>query len=539
MSALDLGGLSRAELERMLARLGPVATFGWHSQQEAALRAATDIIAVIGGNQSGKSKVGEGIVSRLVRREGPIYQRLKDPGGRPLTIWVCPQTFEKYSSLWERRLLDGVFRGLDYEYSRTPHPCFRWRDEHGGGELWGKAQEQGFLSFESNVVDLVLFDEEPEDVRVYNSAKTRLTTTNGVIVLTYTPLLGMSWTYHALYVPCVKPRLRVADRVWRLDHRMTVVNMGMADNPEAVAGGGVARLRADPSMSEAEKAARLYGTYGYTEGLLIKGFATLNADLDGPYLLDRLPAGVPLDWLLTADPNKRHGALLSAWDPYGNRYYVGEHYAENLPDSQHAAGYHRLLRRWKLDPLDVPVVADPGGAGAQAILNLAECGFFASPVQKDPGSVSASIKRLRRAAWVDPRHPHPTRKGADGRPALGAPRAYFLRHDPATGRGLHSEWTDGGVDYRESRLMWELRQYRQKPDAAPDTPIKCYDDVVDCARYAELTRVAEPLAPPDDVTKKERARLDEVSRREAEQFDSLAQRWEKLYQQDQQARPRD
>lgn len=236
-----------------------------------------------------------------------------------------------------------------------------------------------------------------------------------------------------------------------------------------------------------------------------------------PYLIPRLPADRPFSWILTVDPNKRHGGLLTAIDHEENRFYVAEHYAENLPDSQHADAYLRMLAAFKLRPnRDVAVFADPGGAGAQAIINLAEVGLFCTPVPKDAGSVKASIERVRRAAWIDPGHTHPLTG------AQGAPHCYFLA-------SLRSRWTLDGVEYDESRLMWELRQYRQKGTTtggvapAPDTPVKEYDDLVDCMRYVELVRPFAPKAE-DTTALRERAKLDSLSRKASDEFDELAKR---------------
>ena len=446
--------------------------------------------------------------SRLIRREGPIYRRLRKPEGRPLTLWVAPQTDEKAKSLWEPRLLKA-FRGLDVRYVASPHRMFQWNDEHGGGTLWIKSQEQGFMSFESDDVDFVLFDEEPDDRRVYASAKTRLATTNGVIALTFTPLNGMTWTYDELYVPVAeKDQYHIGDRVWRRGHEVTVVVMGMADNPEAVAGGGVARMQADPSMSPAEKAARLYGKYGFTEGLLFPMWADLKNDSRSEYLLDRLPKDRGYIWYLTADPNKRHAALLTAIDHDDNHYICSEHYAENLPDSVHAEAYRTMLAEHKVRLDDVQCFADPGGAGSQAIINLAEVGIFASPVPKDPGSVAASIKRLRRLAHRDKDHLHPVTGESP------APRIYFLR-------SLSSRWTSGGQHYDESRLLWEVRQYRQKPRGAPDAPIKRFDDAADCLRYVMLAHAEGGDDIRMDANAIARAKLDPLSRKEAETFDKM------------------
>jgi hypothetical protein len=154
----------------------------------------------------------------------------------------------------------------------------------------------------------------------------------------------------------------------------------------------------------------------------------------------------------------------------------------------------------------VPFFADPGGAGAQAIVNLAECGVFAQAVPKDAGSVSASIKSVRRLAYVDPTHTHPL----TGK--LGAPRCYFLT-------SLRSEWLEGGIQHAESRLMWEMRQYRQKDGAPPDTPIKEKDHLVDDARYGRLVRPIAPNVPAKPDT--ELAKLDQLSRMEVERFEKV------------------
>jgi len=512
------------EITRAIDRFGPLGSFDWHIQQQFALASATNVVVVIGGNQSGKTTVAAGIVSRLVRREGPVYRRLRNADRRPLKIWVSPQTFEKYKSNWERRLRDEVFAGMDVThrvevgYTQTPQPVWRWDDEFAkGNEVWAKSQDQGFMAFESDIVDLIVFDEEPADRRLYTSAQQRLATTNGVIVFAYTPLRGLNWSYSAFYAPVVRPEYRVADRVYRRGNAITVIQMGMADNPASVAGGGVARIQNDPAISEAEKRTRLYGEYGFTEGLIFPEFAALRADdLDNPYILDGLPPDRPYSWILTCDPNKRHGALLTAIDHEGNRYYVAEHYAEGLPDRLHAASYRRMLSAFglvddggRLAPT-VGVYADPGGAGAQAIINLSDSGIYARPVPKDAGSVKASIELIRRAAWIDPQHRHPV----TGR--MGAPHVYFLR-------SLRSQWRQDGVEYDESRLMWELRQYRQKQNAPPDTPVKEFDDLVDCARYVELVR---PFAPAyvDRSGEEQRARLDAISRRANDEFEELARR---------------
>ena len=76
----------------------------------------------------------------------------------------------------------------------------------------------------------------------------------------------------------------------------------------------------------------------------------------------------------------------------------------------------------------------------------------------------------------------------------------------------------------ESRLFWELRQYRQKPEAAADTPVKRADDAVDCLRYAEIVRMIEPDLLVSDPIKQARKRLDDSSKHEAELYDKMTAR---------------
>ena len=124
-----------APIEDPIEQKGTLASFPWHIQQKFALASATNVVVILGGNRSGKTTAAAGIVSRLVRREGPIYRRLRKPEGRALRVWVSPQLFEKFKSNWEDRLLNEVFDGIEHTYTQSPQPVFRWKDSSGGGEV--------------------------------------------------------------------------------------------------------------------------------------------------------------------------------------------------------------------------------------------------------------------------------------------------------------------------------------------------------------------------------------------------------------------
>lgn len=66
--------------------------------------------------------------------------------------------------------------------------------KHAGGgtsTLLFKAYEQGRQKWQANTIDLVWFDEEPPQ-DVYSEGITRTTATKGSVMMTFTPLLGMS-----------------------------------------------------------------------------------------------------------------------------------------------------------------------------------------------------------------------------------------------------------------------------------------------------------------------------------------------------------
>ena len=69
--------------------------------------------------------------------------------------------------------------------------------------------------------------------------------------------------------------------------------------------------------------------------------------------------------------------------------------------------------------------------------------------------------------------------------------------------------------------MWELRQYRQKENAPPDTPIKELDDCTDCARYLEIVRPFSPVYE-DRAEIDKREQLDPLSRKASDEFEELA-----------------
>lgn len=514
----------------------PADFFPWHDIQLFVLRCfdmvegAVRMLFVAGGNRGGKSKVAMGVVSQVLRRVSGLNKqlmttdkytgeiRVKDDRD-PLTIWIVPPTLEKARLDWIAPQ-DGF--GLRYwigdrllKYRETPDTVFyclppgKTREECLDSEgkvdpekvdkILIKSQDQKLESFESSEVDLIIFDEEVQDFKIWTSCRMRIATTNGCILMAYTPLHGLSWSYKKFWKPLVKDNAarKVEERCFIHDPtgkgeegpaNVVCAQMGSADNPRARA--YAREIELDPGMGEAEKAARLYGEYGFVEGALLPALAGIDILSPLPehevYVVDYLPGmkkrgqrgeyqeaitGGISDWWIVTDPNKSYGATLTARDFNGNLFFVSEHLEYEWPDRMHADAFKQMEASYVTGVLHR--FADPGSAGAQSIVNMADLGLDFSAMPKGAGSVSASIKKLRGKTFIDPKHNHPI----TGKP--GAPRVYFYRPGLLKGGKFQSELAE----------QLSLARQTDNEDAAPDTPHKDSRnklDLFDCARYTAV-----------------------------------------------------
>lgn len=454
---------------------------------------------ILGGTQSGKSTTAKAIVANVLRRESPINDRLEvdtrtgertRDRWRPLTVWVGTPIGEKFRRDWHDPAHGESLRYWlgDLYKDKRESPDLLYYSQN-DDQVIQKSYDQGVLPWESSVVDVVVMDEEPPDVRIVNAALGRLATTNGTLVLAFTPLEGMSWSFHKWYQPCVELGLgqHLGDRYWQffevLDRRIgrsvSIVQMGTADNPKAR--DYDRELETDPTMGEAEKQARRFGRYGFVQGLHfpdLAGFNLLAPNADhAPYVLtedDQLP------WIQTyfliADPNYRHGAALVALDGDGNRFILRSHLQEAWSTRQHAEVFKEWIRNTPRRPR---LYADMGSAGKQAKCDLNDLGLAFSPIVKRPGSIAASIKTIRGWLYKDPKHRHPITGD------YGAPRLYF--HRP----GLVETWEQGGMLVTGSRLVTQLATAKRAthegahPDSLQKTRAESMD-LLDCVRYAAL-----------------------------------------------------
>jgi phage terminase large subunit-like protein len=518
-----LKGAFRHDLDRR-RKDDPAEFFPWHRIQEWVFEAPrlfpnpVRIMLMVGGNRSGKSKLAMGLMSRILRRTSPLNEQLltTDPitgairaksTTDPLRFWIVPPTSEKLREDWINPA-DGM--GIRYwigdrfvQHRKSPDQVFLAAppgvnvyeedgtiDETKCDRLLGKSQDQDLLTFESSEVDIAIFDEEPKDPDIVTSTLMRIATTNGVLIFAFTPLMGLSWSHSLWWKPLIKQgrATKVRDRCWidaPDDEEMggiIAVQMGMADNPRARV--YAKEVMADPTRAESEKAARVYGEYGFVAGALVPNLAGLDVETPNKaheiYVVDELPPHERINrWVLMADPNKSYGAILAAVDNDGNVFTVAEHLEQDWPNRRHSEAFNAMCKKWATGPVEE--MADPGSAGAQSIIDLNDLGHNFEAVKKGQGSVSRSIKQLRGLAWKDPKHVHPITG------ELGAPRIYFYR------KGLVVPRVENNLIISNPRIAEQISSARQREDSPPDTPDKDSVqklDLFDCIRYiADVAQV--------------------------------------------------
>lgn len=124
---------------------------------------------------------------------------------KPPTVWIAGDTSHTVREILQNKLLGPVTnigsgllprRSLLRTTPKRGNPDsiqdFYVRHSSGGVSVATfKSYDQGFASFQGADKDIIWLDEEP-DLNIYTECLTRTMTTNGIVICTFTPLLGLS-----------------------------------------------------------------------------------------------------------------------------------------------------------------------------------------------------------------------------------------------------------------------------------------------------------------------------------------------------------
>lgn len=260
-----------------------------------------------------------------------------------------------------------------------PAGC-KWRNQYGngrakvtlpaGGTIEFLSVDMGRDGFQGAAIDLAFFDEEPGSRPVVNESLMRLVDLNGRILISMTPLKGLTWIYDR-WIANTPADVRV--------HYLHGV-----DNPHIPTDALAKMLR---QYGTHERDARARGEWTTMEGRV---YAEWGRHMHVVPAFD-VPAD---DWTLTGcmDFGTRAPAvfLLLAHDHRTDTVHViGEHYKAEFTISQHARAIKQLLAGREC----MQIVVDPEDRGAR--LSLArDHGITTTPAKKGPGSVRSGINAV-------------------------------------------------------------------------------------------------------------------------------------------------
>jgi len=159
------------------------------------------------GNQLGKTVAGGSEVAMHLTGRYPEWWRGK-VFDRPTKWWAAGVTGESTRDNPQRILIGPPAKEEDWGTGTIPYDCIKSTDrargvpnlldtvvvrhETGGDSILSfKAYEKGREKWQGETLDGVWFDEEPP-IDIYTEGLTRTNATGGIVLVTFTPLLGMS-----------------------------------------------------------------------------------------------------------------------------------------------------------------------------------------------------------------------------------------------------------------------------------------------------------------------------------------------------------
>ena len=165
--------------------------------------------ALIAGNRTGKTYTAEAEVSYHLNGKYPKGWEGKR-FTHPVKVWEVGKTHETTRDILQKYLLGsrydmgtGMIPKEDIERTTTktgiPDAILDVYVKHytngvfdGLSELTFKSYVQGIDAFMGTSVDVIHLDEEPSAREIYTECLMRTMTTDGIVICTFTPLLGLS-----------------------------------------------------------------------------------------------------------------------------------------------------------------------------------------------------------------------------------------------------------------------------------------------------------------------------------------------------------
>jgi phage terminase large subunit-like protein len=207
----DLNGVDPALVARFKRNVKAVKLnykpYPWQAEFHAAGRENAERM-LMAANRVGKTKSAAAEVSFHLTGDYPDWWE----GKRfdvPVLVWTGSPTNETSRDIVQNELLGGlgqalgtgsIPRGLIIGKPTTRQAGvkdvvdkFEVRHKSGGVSVCIlKTFEQGWQKWQGTAPHVVWMDEEPDDYKIFSEAQTRILTSHGIVMVTFTPLLGVT-----------------------------------------------------------------------------------------------------------------------------------------------------------------------------------------------------------------------------------------------------------------------------------------------------------------------------------------------------------
>lgn len=212
---LDVSGLNTEELKLLdelsialkLEKIALYKPYGWQMEFHSAGKENPERM-LMAANRVGKTFSGGAEVSYHATGEYPDWWTGKR-FDHPVLCWTGSPTNETSKDIVQRELLGGL--GEDLGTGAVPKEkiagkpstrqagvkdvidSFRVRHKSGGlSTVVLKTYEQGWKKWQGTAPHVVWMDEEPDDYMIFSEAQTRVLSSGGILLVTFTPLSGQT-----------------------------------------------------------------------------------------------------------------------------------------------------------------------------------------------------------------------------------------------------------------------------------------------------------------------------------------------------------
>ena len=233
------------------------------SQQHSLLSLGSESTLISGGNRAGKTEVGACLSVAFASGSKEQYVRdwlqlnnlpLDLVPENPSTVW-CASLSYKDGLEYLRPKLD--------KYLPVGTKKTRWTSQDravailpNGGRIVSMSCDSGREGFQGGSVSMVWIDEEPNDEGIFHECLLRTVDQKGKVIITATPLKGLSWMFERFVENPAKG--------------FEVVKISGLDNPYV---SSFKMRRTVSHLSEASQRSRLYGEFSSQSGLVYPEFS--------------------------------------------------------------------------------------------------------------------------------------------------------------------------------------------------------------------------------------------------------------------------